>query len=278
MFLKTYEEMKKINTSQIGQSACGPTSVLNVLASLDYSPIPEPQSLLKFFPARLRDYETKSLSKYLYSRAVAGTIHSEIIDTIEKITDNSIIGKFFIINQYENKQKFAQWIGQCFENKIALIFTENLFLEGNDAWHHQMAYGIKNDEIFMTNPMKNITVSQMISYLTAGPWMIIPKEHILSRDLDEDDIKEFKKDRWECFKVLEGISFMKRGFINSFHGHSCFDDLMIPYGGIAGISAFCRKDNKNGLNFINKYTKNEEDIYLPIYEKNVRVNRLNLNI
>ena len=278
MFLKTYEEMKKINTSQIGQSACGPTSVLNVLASLDYSPIPDPQSLLKFFPARLRDYETKSLSKYLYSRAVAGTIHSEIIDTIDKITDNSIIGKFFIINQYENKQKFSEWIGQCFENKIALIFTENLFLEGNDAWHHQMAYGIKNDEIFMTNPMQIMTISQMISYLTAGPWMIIPREHILSRDLDEEDIKEFKKDRWECFKVLEGISFIKKGFKNTFHGHTCFDDLMIPYGGIAGISAFCRKDNEKGLNFIDKYTKNEEDIYLPIYEKNVKVNRLNLNI
>ena len=82
MFLKTQEEMEKINTSQIGQSACGPTSVLNVLSSLDYSPIPNPQSLLQFFPARLRDYETKSLSKYLYSRAVAGTIHEEIIDTI----------------------------------------------------------------------------------------------------------------------------------------------------------------------------------------------------
>ena len=149
MFLKTEEEMEAINTSQIGQSACGPTSVLNVLASLDYSPIPEPQSLLKFFPARLRDYETKSLSKYLYSRAVAGTIHEEIINTIEKITENSIIGKFFIINQYENKEKFGEWISQCFKNKIALIFTENLFLEGNDAWHHQMAYGIKEDKIYI---------------------------------------------------------------------------------------------------------------------------------
>ena len=97
MFIKTEEEMIKINSSQIGQSACGPTSVLNVLSTLDYSPIPSPQSLLKFFPARLRDYETKSLSKYLYSRAVAGTIHEEIIDSIQKITNNSIIGKFFII-------------------------------------------------------------------------------------------------------------------------------------------------------------------------------------
>ena len=278
MFLKTEEEMEAINTSQIGQSACGPTSVLNVLSSLDYNPIPDPKSLLQFFPARLRDYETKSLSKYLYSRAVAGTIHEEIINTIEKITENSIIGKFFIINQYENKEKFGEWISQCFKNKIALIFTENLFLEGNDAWHHQMAYGIKEDKIYMTNPMNLISLDQMISYLTTGPWMIIPKEHIIERNLEEEDIKELKKDRWDCFSVLRRIRQLKLGLFNTFNGNKCYDDLMIPYGGIAGISAFCRKDNENGLNFIKKYTTKEENIYLPIYEKYVKVNRLDLNI
>ena len=278
MFLKTEEEMEAINTSQIGQSACGPTSVLNVLSSLDYNPIPDPKSLLQFFPARLRDYETKSLSKYLYSRAIAGTIHEEIINTIEKITENSIIGKFFIINQYENKEKFGEWISQCFKNKIALIFTENLFLEGNDAWHHQMAYGIKEDKIYMTNPMNLISLDQMISYLTTGPWMIIPKEHIIERNLEEEDIKELKKDRWDCFSVLKRIRQLKLGLFNTFNGNKCYDDLMIPYGGIAGISAFCRKDNENGLNFIKKYTTKEENIYLPIYEKYVKVNRLDLNI
>ena len=278
MFLKTLEEMEKINTSQIAQSACGPTSVLNVLSALDYSPIPNPQSLLQFFPARLRDYETKSLSKYLYSRAVAGTIHEEIIDTIEKITNNEIIGKFFIINQYENKDKLAEWISQCFKNKIALIFTENLFLEGNDAWHHQMAYGIKNDKIYMTNPMNLIPVSQMISFLTTGPWMIIPKEHVVERDLDEEDIKELHKERWENFNVLRRVIQLKSGMISKFNGRKCYDDLMIPYGGIAGISAFCRKDNENGLNFIKKFTTKEEDIFLPIYEKNAKVNRLDLNL
>ena len=278
MFLKSSEEMEKINTRQIGQSACGPTSVLNVLSSLDYSPIPNPQSLLQFFPARLRDYKTKSISKYLYSRAVAGTIHEEIIDTIEKITNNEIIGKFFIINQYENENKLAEWIGRCFQNKIALIFTENLFLEGNDAWHHQMAYGIKDNKIFMTNPMDLIPVSQMIYFLTAGPWMIIPKEHVLERDINEEDIIELQKDRWECYNVLRRIMHLKSGITSKFYGNKCYDDLMIPYGGIAGISAFCRKDNENGLNFIKKYTTKEENIYLPIYEKNIRVNRLDLNI
>ena len=254
MFLKTVEEMEKINSSQIGQSACGPTSVLNVLSSLDFSPIPDAKSLLKFFPARLRDYETKSISKYLYSRSVAGTIHSEIIDTIEKITNNSIIGKFFILNQYENKDKFTNWLIQCFQNKISLIFTMNLFLEGNDAWHHQMAYGIKDNQIYMTNPMNTIPVYQMISYITTGPWMIIPKEHILTRNISNEDIIELSKEKWECYKVLNRVEELKLNLKRTFLGNKCYDDLVIPYGGIAGISAFCRKDNEIGLNFIKKYT------------------------
>ena len=59
-------------------------------------------------------------------------------------------------------------------------------------------------------------------------------------------------------------------------GNTCFSDLAIPYGGIAGISAFCKKDNVEGMKFLEKYTTNEEDIFLPIYEKNVKANRLNL--
>ena len=276
MFLKTPEEMKKINVSQIGQSACGPTSVLNVLSSLDYIPLPKPSSLLQFFPARLRDYKTKSLSKYLYSRSVAGTIHEEIIETTEKISENKILGKFFIIRQYEDKKKFAEWLKECFKNKIALVFTENLFLEGNDAWHHQMGYGIKDDEIYLTNPMQKQTITQMISYLTTGPWMIIPYEHVLEREINEEDFNELKNERWNCYNVLERVVRIKNYRKSTFNGNSCYDGLTIPYGGIAGISAFCKKDNENGIKFLEKYTQNEEDIFLPIYQKNVKVNRLNL--
>jgi hypothetical protein len=276
MFLKTEEEMEKINVSQIGQSACGPTSVLNILAALDFTPLPTPENLLKYFPARLRDYKTKSISKYLYSRAVAGTIHEEIIDTTEKISENKIIGKFFIIKEYENKEKFAEWIKECFKNKIALVFTENLFIEGNDAWHHQIGYGIKDDELYLTNFLEKKPISQMISFLTAGQWMIIPKEHIFSRNLEEGDIKELQKERWSRFNVLERVIRIKKFRFSSFQGNIYYNDLTIPYGGIAGISAFCKKDNAEGMKFLEKYTTNEEDIFLPIYEKNVKANRLNL--
>lgn len=276
MFLKSPIEMNKLNVKQIGTSACGPTSVLNVLASLDYSPLPTPENLLKFFPARLRDYKTKSLSKYLYSRAVAGTIHEEIINTIEKISNNSIIGKFFIIKQYEDKTKFADWLKECFKNKVSLVFTENLFLEGNDAWHHQMGFGIKDDNIYLTNPFHRMPINQMLSYLTSGPWMIIPAEHVKERDITDEDIQELSNEKWDCYNVLNRVCNIKTGNLHKFMGNTVYDGLVIPYGGIGGISAFCKKDNNEGMKFLEKYTMNEEDIFLPIYEKNIRANRLNL--
>jgi len=276
MFLKTPKEMLNIQVSQIGQSACGPTAVLNILASLDYSPLPKPEELLKMFPARLRDYETKSLSKYLYSRAVAGTIHDEILDATVKISNNTITGKFFIIKQYEDKNKFAKWLEECFKNKIALVFLENLFIEGNDAWHHQMAYGIDNDKIFLTNPMNIVPVSQMISYLTTGSWMIIPGQHVIERDIEKEDIEELSKDKWDCFNVLERAKSIKILKKFTIFNQLAYSDLTIPYGGIAGVTAFCRNDNIDGINFLKKYTQNEEEIFLPIYEKNIKANRLNL--
>ena len=173
-------------------------------------------------------------------------------------------------------KKFAQWLKECFKNKIALVFTENLFIEGNDAWHHQMAYGIKDEEIYLTNPMNQIPVSQMITFLTAGQWMIIPRKHVIERDIDDEDIKELMEERWSRFNVLQRALNLKTFRIATFNGNSCYDGLTIPYGGIAGISAFCKKDNDDGMKFLEKYTKNEEDIFLPIYQKNVKANRLNL--
>lgn len=274
MFLKTEKEMNSIQTSQIGQSACGPTSVLNVLASLDISNLPKPSELLKFFPARLRDYNTPSISKYLYSRAVAGTIHQEIIDTIENITNKSVIGKFFIIEPYVDKNKFAEWLTKVFEKKLSTVFTENLFIEGNDAWHHQMGYGIKDNYIYLTNPMDKIPVYQMIQFLTAGQWMIIPNEHIKQREISKIDIEELKKEKWSCFNVLERIVNIKTRDKLTCMGHSAYDGLTIPYGGVAGISLFCKTENEEGMKFLNEYK--EEDLNLPIYEKVIKVVKLHL--
>ena len=139
-----------------------------------------------------------------------------------------------------------------------------------------MAYGIKNDKIYLTNSMSKIPVSQMISFITAGQWMIIPKKHVIDRNINEEDIKELKTEKWSRFKVLERAINLKSFNEYRFFGHSCYDGLTIPYGGIGGVSAFCKKDNYEGMKFLEKYTTNEEDIYLPFYEKKVKANRLDI--
>ena len=277
MFLKSENEMKKISINQIGKSACGPTAIINVLNSLDI-PSPSPEKILEIVPARLRNYETNNLLEYLISRILAGTNHNDLINALLKITNNNLIAKFFIINPYEDKIKFKEFLNKLFNLKCSLIFTENLFLVGNDAWHHQMCYGIKDNLLYLTNPFETVTINQIFNYITNGNFMIIPKEHVLNRKIEKEDLKEFEKEKWENFSVKEQIINMfykeklKKNEKNEYFNR--FNDLVIPYGGLGGISVFCKNDNKEACDFLNKFK--EEEFYLPFYDYNCKIIKLSL--
>ena len=279
MFLKSENEMKKISMNQIGKSACGPTAIINVLNSLDI-PSPSPEKILEIVPARLRNYETNNLLEYLISRILAGTNHNDLINALLKITNNNLIAKFFIINPYEDKIKFKEFLNKLFNLKCSLIFTENLFLVGNDAWHHQMCYGIKDNLLYLTNPFETVTINQIFNYITNGNFMIIPKEHVLNRKIEKEDLKEFEKEKWENFSVKEQIiniiykERLKKNNINKNEYFNIFSDLIIPYGGLGGISVFCKNDNKEASDFLNSF--NEEEIYLPFYDYNCKIIKLSL--
>ena len=279
MFLKSENEMKKISINQIGKSACGPTAIINVLNSLDI-PSPSPEKILEIVPARLRNYETNNLLEYLISRILAGTNHNDLINALLKITNNNLIAKFFIINPYEDKIKFKEFLNKLFNLKCSLIFTENLFLVGNDAWHHQMCYGIKDNLLYLTNPFETVTINQIFNYITNGNFMIIPKEHVLNRKIEKEDLKEFEKEKWENFSVKEQIiniiykEKLKKNNINKNEYFNIFSDLIIPYGGLGGISVFCKNDNKEASDFLNSF--NEEEIYLPFYDYNCKIIKLSL--
>ena len=277
MFLKSENEMKNISINQIGKSACGPTAIINVLNSLDIES-PSPEKILEIVPARLRNYETNNLLEYLISRILAGTNHNDLINALLKITNNNLTAKFFIINPYENKIKFKNFLYKLFELKCSLIFTENLFLIGNDAWHHQMSYGIKDNLLYLTNPFETVTINQMFNYITNGNFMIIPKEHVFNRKIEEGDLKELEKEKWLNFSVKEQIINMfykeklKKNEKNEYF--NAFNDLVIPYGGLGGISVFCKNDNKEAIEFLNKFK--EEEFYLPFYDYNCKIIKLSL--
>ena len=276
MFLKSENEMKNISINQIGKSACGPTAIINVLNSLDI-PSPSPEKILEIVPARLRNYETNNLLEYLISRILAGTNHIDLINALLKITNNNLTAKFFVLNPYENKIKFKNFLYKLFELKCSLIFTENLFLIGNDAWHHQMSYGIKDNLLYLTNPFETVTINQMFNYITNGNFMIIPKEHVFNRKIEEGDLKELEKEKWLNFSVKEQIinMFYKEKLKkNDKKNVNAFNDLIIPYGGLGGISVFCKNDNKEAIDYLNNFK--EEEIYLPFYDYNCKIIKLSL--
>ena len=276
MFLKSENEMKNISINQIGKSACGPTAIINVLNSLDI-PSPSPEKILEIVPARLRNYETNNLLEYLISRILAGTNHIDLINALLKITNNNLTAKFFVLNPYENKIKFKNFLYKLFELKCSLIFTENLFLIGNDAWHHQMSYGIKDNLLYLTNPFETVTINQMFNYITNGNFMIIPKEHVFNRKIEEGDLKELEKEKWLNFSVKEQIINMfykEKKKKNDKKNVNAFNDLIIPYGGLGGISVFCKNDNKEAIDYLNNFK--EEEIYLPFYDYNCKIIKLSL--
>ena len=276
MFLKSENEMKNISINQIGKSTCGPTAIINVLNSLDI-PSPSPEKILEIVPARLRNYETNNLLEYLISRILAGTNHNDLINALLKITNNNLTAKFFVLNPYENKIKFKNFLYKLFELKCSLIFTENLFLIGNDAWHHQMSYGIKDNLLYLTNPFETVTINQMFNYITNGNFMIIPKEHVFNRKIEEGDLKELEKEKWLNFSVKEQIinMFYKEKLKkNDKKNVNAFNDLIIPYGVLGGISVFCKNDNKEAIDFLNKFK--EEEFYLPFYDYNCKIIKLSL--
>lgn len=268
-FLKTPEEMEAVATSQIGKSACGPTAIINVLAALDVGPLPTPSEVLSLTPARLRDYETKSLSQYLLSRARAGTIHEEILSGTKQLSAQKVAGKFFLVRPHEDLEKLEAWITTAFKKRIAMVLTENLFVLGNDAWHHQMAYGVKERKVFLTNPLQSATVAQVSNWITAGSWMIIPNDHVRGREVDRE---ELGRDRWESFSVLDQVESMFRD--EESKGPTSYKGLTIPWGGLGGVTLFCRKDNKEGMDWLDSYKS--EKIYLPFYDKYTEAVKLSL--
>jgi hypothetical protein len=141
-----------------------------------------------------------------------------------------------------------------------------------------MSYGIKDNLLYLTNPCETVTINQMFNYITNVNFMIIPKEHVFNRKIEEEDLKELDKEKWLNFSVKEQIINMfykeklKKNEKNEYFNR--FNDLVIPYGGLGGISVFCKNDNKEAIDYLNNFK--EEEYYLPFYDYNCKIIKLSL--
>ena len=121
--------------TQLSPSGCGPTAAVDVLHLLGLPSTP--LEVQRLAPPRLRQYDAP-LMPYLESRAKAGTTHLDLMRAVACLSEGRAKGVFFSPHHLTAGAQLASWLLLWIEAGAVPVLTMNLFLHGNDAWHHQV--------------------------------------------------------------------------------------------------------------------------------------------
>ena len=91
----------------------------------------------KLAPARLRQYDAP-LYTYLESRALAGTTHLDLEQAVSELSGGAVRSAFFAPHPLTGGPRLGAWMCEWIRAGAVPVLTMNLFLQGNDAWHHQV--------------------------------------------------------------------------------------------------------------------------------------------
>eukprot|EP00873_Tetraselmis_striata_P039093 jgi/Tetstr1/459357/TSEL_000426.t1 len=279
------EEMRAHGAQQVGQSACGPTAIINVLRAAGVKRIPSPDAVLKTCPARQRDYDTRSLHGYLLSRVKAGTTHADLIEGVSQLSGGEVSGRLFVVDSHASPEALSEWLAGWIAGGGVPMLTLNLFLDGKDAFHHQSVFGVeKGGDVWTSNPVMKYKPAHLLSLITGSGHMVIPKEHILWRFQEafkdgtaQAFLSEVERlDREEPWMRFGVGSQINRMLANLTQGQPednwkrRFSDLVIPWGGIPGVVVFARKGTK-AMRELEAICEDHVDIAMPVYGSTERV-------
>ena len=200
-------EAIKRQVNQVGVSACGATALINVLQALEYPHTHE--AVIKEVPTKLR-LEQAPIPEYLLSRSVAGTSHTDLIQSVIRITDGQIQGRFFSFYT-ERQVSLLSWLASWLKKGAIPIATLNMqkgLLPGQpipDAWHHQMIFGVSPSGVFLTNPLENVSDQLLLDRLCSESELLVRRSDIVSRwtpTCDLELLSDLEDERWDDFNVL----------------------------------------------------------------------------
>ncbi|XP_050399662.2 uncharacterized protein LOC126816899 isoform X1 [Patella vulgata] len=194
---------------QIGLSACGPTAVINVLKALDMNI--DKEEVSRVIRAKLR-MEDAPIPLYLFSRAVAGTEATDLLQGVETLTRGKLRGRFFKFWPARDVH-LVKWLGHWMKKGAVPLATLNLQRGvGNnqpipDAWHHQMVYGVSSKDIYLTNPQEKVREEIIMEQLTSDSVLLISRQDIVQRfhedsDIDLRQLLTQSDERWCTMNVL----------------------------------------------------------------------------
>lgn len=195
----TVAEAELFALDQLGASACGVTAVLSASCILK---ITKKADLATFDSSTCilrRRKEDAPLPQYLESRFNAGCTGQEVADSFNAFTQG-LDGRYYaeFLPYKSIRSSLYTFLVDCFKQGFVVIATMNLQIVGNDAWHHQLLYGLesnhqesepepitgKNDDetnVFAMNPLCKYPIGLLERFVSTPSVLLIRREDILSR-------------------------------------------------------------------------------------------------
>eukprot|EP01038_Epipyxis_sp_PR26KG_P008754 gene8754-11828_t len=234
------EEADNYEIAPLAESGCGVTGLINCLLGVNIINMNElyintngdqkglHEEKIQWSNCILRRRNNSgSLSEYLKSRSVAGCSGEDLIESMNilfndnptlKLKKNQLSNSEFVpYHQIKNSNaELVDFLKAKLNQKCGIVATLNLQLFGNDAWHHQMIYGVDVDSrnIYCMNPIDVYPENVMVQLLSTPSVLLIKREDVLSRldilengEVDFSFINSFDAS-WDIFDLESQISNM----------------------------------------------------------------------
>lgn len=269
----TLAEAQQAAVEQIAASGCGATAVATVLRAL----LPAHElahhsmdAVLAASTLRVRANDAP-LPQYLASRAVAGCTGQEIVDAISVLEPNRIACEFLPTFQcrsaaasseppgtfsIQGRTDVIDWLSEVFSsnrscgNRVCVVATLNLQLLGNDAWHHQLVFGVdrRSRRIFCCNPIGAYDEATFVACLSTPSILRVRAADVRLRahrgPIEAVDDSVYDRPDWRAARVREqveaccaadaGHSISANHDLADFGPH----DVLIPAVYECGLSVF----------------------------------------
>lgn len=234
------EEAINHELDQVSMSGCGITAVLNVLALFNF-PISDMGKVDLSGSILRKRANDASLSEYLRSRSVAGCTGIELVHSMNSIISQNAFITATIQGQFlptpslgSDSTSVADAIASKIRNGEVLIATLNLQLIGNDAWHHQLIYGIDpiRGLVHCMNPVGAYPLDLFYAMLSTPSVLLVRKEDVLRRiNLPDPTLQVLcAEELWKPFEIEQQIERIGRD--------DALSHLLIPANYVGGIAAF----------------------------------------
>ncbi|RYH20827.1 hypothetical protein EON65_22355 [archaeon] len=233
-----HKEAERLGIKQLGASACGATALYTALLMLKVADEDMVHNLdWSLATVRSRAYNAP-LPQYLLSRHNAGCTGDELISSMKTILAHSNLSEHVICEDFVPfhvlKQPIVDYFADILTQGYIVIATFNLQILGNDAWHHQVVYGVDTDQrlLFCTNPLGPYDEDLATAFLSTHSVLVVRKEDITTRYHREGgDYSIYNLPLWQRMEVQKQVEeVVQEGSLRDF--------VMIPAAYVAGFALF----------------------------------------